>query len=310
MKVYDVCIVGGGPAALSTLSAIHSPYSLDGTTMTPAQQECVWRNIRKSPKKLSVCVIDSNTFWLESWNSNFKILGITHLRSPALAHPDLFDPNALLSFAIKNNREDELLESGCFEIKSLLALGQSQIGLWKLPSTRLFADFCFELAKSPDLPHDFVGRSYVSDITKHNEIFELTVQRKLIGETTLFAKTVVLATGMVGKPIVPSSLKLIPKWTFWNKPEQPAFLRGNLSYCSVIPNKKLTTLVMGGGLTAAQVALKELATRQNEPSTDEPKVLLVSRRPLVEQHFDINVDWFDLRTTNKCMADFYHLPME
>jgi len=67
---------------------------------------------------------------------------------------------------------------------------------------------------------------------------------------------------------------------------------------------------MGGGLTAAQVALKELATRQNEPSTDEPKVLLVSRRPLVEQHFDINVDWFDLRTTNKCMADFYHLPME
>ena len=32
--------------------------------------------------------------------------------------------------------------------------------------------------------------------------------------------------------------------------------------------------------------------------------------PLVEKHFDINVEWFDLRKTNKCMADFYQNPME
>ncbi|KAL3921503.1 MAG: hypothetical protein SGARI_006665 [Bacillariaceae sp.] len=60
-------------------------------------------------------------------------------------------------------------------------------------------------------------------------------------------------------------------------------------------------MVVGGGLTAVQVALQELKKRN--------RVILVSKRPLAEKHFDINVEWFDMRTTNKCMADFYNNSM-
>lgn len=46
-------------------------------------------------------------------------LGIRFLRSPAIAHPDHFDMRALLAYAIANNREDELIESGCSEIRKV-----------------------------------------------------------------------------------------------------------------------------------------------------------------------------------------------
>jgi hypothetical protein len=92
------------------------------STGTPSQQERVLRHFKNSTHKQKVCIIDGDSTWLESWPRTFARLSIQHLRSPALAHPD---PHALLSYAIRNNWEDELLESGCFDINSLLALGQS-----------------------------------------------------------------------------------------------------------------------------------------------------------------------------------------
>jgi hypothetical protein len=66
-------------------------------------------------------------------------------------------------------------------------------------------------------------------------------------------------------------------------------------------------LVVGGGLTAIQVALQEVKINNSKHGS----VILCSRRPLVSQHFDISVDWFNHRKTNKCMADlFYDRPIK
>ena len=65
-EVFTVAIIGGGPHALAALAALH-----DG----PSAFEKVG----------TVCVIDPNSHFMESWNSRFDALEITHLRSPAFA---------------------------------------------------------------------------------------------------------------------------------------------------------------------------------------------------------------------------------
>lgn len=71
IKQYDTCIIGGGPAGLATLSAIHEPYSVD--TMNEMQ----WGNaatklgkMGKSEKK--ICEVDPNEEWLGGWSDNFS----------------------------------------------------------------------------------------------------------------------------------------------------------------------------------------------------------------------------------------------
>ncbi|KAG7371320.1 L-lysine 6-monooxygenase NADPH-requiring [Nitzschia inconspicua] len=299
-QVFDVCIIGAGPAGLATLSALQSPYSLDSNISDSQKERAVKSLKQQQGKKMSqerrICVIDPSNGWLSSWKSNFERLEIQFLRSPALAHPDMFDPHALLSYAVQHGREDELLESGCGDIKKLLALGQSQIGLWKLPSTKLFVDFCLDLAK--ELDHTFVGNTTVVSIQKNSrDVFELGLSNGKVVQ----AESVVLATGAIGKPIVPVGIQGCPCWRHWT--QAPKIMDEN------DPNRyNLPVMVVGGGLTAVQVALNEL--RRAKASSNSPSVILVSNRPLVEKHFDIDIAWFDLRTTNKCIADFYHNPME
>jgi L-lysine 6-monooxygenase (NADPH-requiring) len=298
-QMYDVCIIGAGPSGLATLSALHSPYSLEGGTMTESQKERALKSLKQHSPKKRICVVDGAARWLDSWQTNFERLSIQYLRSPALAHPDMFDPHALLSYAVQHGREDELLESGCGDMKKLLPLGQSQIGLWKLPSTKLFVDFCLDLAK--DLPHTFVGNTTVMDIVRKSKSnFRLILSNGMEIETG----SVVLATGTVGNPITPHGLQDCPHWRHWTQSSE-----GDEHICGSDTNG--TVMVVGGGLTAVQVALNELRrTKLPSKGNDGPCVVLVSKRPLVEKHFDIDVEWFDLRKTNKCVADFYHFPME
>jgi hypothetical protein len=72
----DVCIIGAGPAALATLSAIHEPYTLD--SMTPNQVNSASESLRSNknnkgvgPSAKKVCVVDPSGGWLGRWNDNF-----------------------------------------------------------------------------------------------------------------------------------------------------------------------------------------------------------------------------------------------
>lgn len=304
-RVFDVCIIGAGPAGLATLSALHSPYSIDNSTMSIIQQERALKTLRRQqrqgrqvPKK-RICVVDRSNSWLDAWQNNFDRLSIEYLRSPALAHPDLFDPHALLSFAVRHGRENELLESGCGDMKKIFELGQSQIGLWKLPSTKLFVDFCLELAK--ELPHSFIGHAMV-DLEK----VSISRFRLVLSDGTFIdTKAVVLAVGTTGRPIVPSGIQNHPHVRQWTQLPTSTMSQA----ASPQGQDNLPTMVVGGGLTAVQVALKELNRWKPSPGRQDCRVILVSKRPLVEKHFDIDIKWFDLRKANKCVADFYHHTM-
>jgi hypothetical protein len=81
-EVFDVCVIRGG---------VHSPYSLDGSTITPSQQERVLKHFKNSTHMQKVCVIDGDSAWLESWQRYFASLSIQHLR-PARHPTSFFSP--------------------------------------------------------------------------------------------------------------------------------------------------------------------------------------------------------------------------
>lgn len=303
---YDVCIVGAGPAALACLSAIQEPFSIDSLTEHQINRAERVLSASDSSRHRKVCVVDPHSSFMAGWKSRFEALRIPFLRSPALAHPSLFDQNALLAYAVATGREDELYESGCSQLRSLLALGQSQIGLWKLPSTSLFNSFCEATLKS--LSHDYIQGSIV-DICKRGSVFHL----QAASGRKITARAVILGMGTVGCPVVPLGIRNAPNvysWTDMDMVEKKGSnekdgvglkLETSRSSADCKSNcEKKTVLVIGGGLTAVQAALR---LAQSDTS---PKVILCSRRPLVTRHFDLPMDWFDRRTATKCQADFYH----
>ncbi|KAI2489865.1 L-lysine 6-monooxygenase (NADPH-requiring) [Fragilaria crotonensis] len=304
---FDVVIVGSGPAGLACLSGIQEQYSYD--TLTEAQKLRAEKHCpcgaRKKKKKQRVAVIDPSPQWMTQWRQHFSTLGITVLRSPALAHPDLFDSNALLAFATRHGRSSELIESGCGDMASLIPLGQTQVGLWKLPTASLFLDFCDDMTKR--LPHGYICDSVVdiskeSDNDEDEEFFHVMLESgNFVG-----AKAVILATGVVGYPSIPDGLKNAPNVISWTQLD--SLLLSNQRNPKNQTTKPITrVLVVGGGLTAVQAALKCCSSSGSSSSGNTRMVVtLCSRRPLTERHFDLSLDWFDWRSSTKCMADFYN----
>jgi lysine/ornithine N-monooxygenase len=227
---------------------------------------------------------------MKGWREQFAALDISILRSPALAHPDMFDQYALLAYAETHGRSHELIESGCFDLKEL-PLAQSQIGLWKLPTLKLFLDFCSDLQKR--LQHDFIQEKVV-DINQHkkNGMYDVL----LAGGKIVKASNVVLAMGSVGVPNVPDGVKNLPN----NRIVPWRQLEHALKDTTRDPKLWNRVLVIGGGLTAVQAVQKLRSYGENQ------HVTICSRRPLAERHFDLKVEWFDQRSRNKCLSDFYH----
>ena len=173
----------------------------------------------------------------------------------------------------------------------MFGLGETQVGLWKLPSTELFRDFCVHLAKQ--LKHDFV-KGMAVDLTRNDdnndgaEDDESYYTVTLADGSEITCKYVVLALGPTGTPVTPSKLCNVPKDRLIQWPRMKEHLNSH--------HKRV--LVVGGGLTAVQVAQYCLRSGR--------KVVLCSRRPLVERHFDIDTCWFDKRSANLQIAEFYH----
>ena len=314
MKSYDVCIIGSGPAGLAALSAIREDYSIDMLTHTQIQRASSL--IRKNKKKQKrICVIDPSPQWLDQWEKNFKTLDITFLRSPSVAHCSYFDENALLAYAIHEGRDDELLESGCSNIKSLKGTIKPDVGLWRLPSTKLFLDFSRSMAEF--LQHDYIqGR--VLDIEKSEKddddsdegpTYHISTDNNY--HNTISAKAVILATGSVGQPIIPKALKRISSERNQPEMETPIFHWTDLDHAidtvDKMENSKRRIMVVGGGLTAVQTAQKIVRTFKQKSEVSVPGlVTLCSRKKLVERHFDIPVKWFDEREANLHQSQFFH----
>ena len=174
----DVVIVGGGPHALAALASLN-----EGSR---------------------VAVIDPGSHFMQSWNTRFDALEISHLRSPAIAHPVAFDPTALVDFAIDKGRTSELIDapvSGSWIVSTDI---DREKWLKALPSSALFRDFCSSLAAK--LPHRFCSGTATS-VSKDSETGEFRVHYKTTvdkREHVVPARAVILATGPVGKWNIPA----------------------------------------------------------------------------------------------------------
>ncbi|CAK9100707.1 Hypothetical protein (Fragment) [Durusdinium trenchii] len=286
-ETFDVCIVGAGPGGLAALSAMTEPYSLDQLSRDQwnrvAHVDLKHRKDRIPPK---VCVVDPGG-WLSTWHARFKALQIQWLRSPVGAHPDIFDMHSLLAFATRTERCDELLDSGAVnaDLRSLPEAGQ---GLWNLPSNELFEQFCGDLAAR--LPHSFIHGEVTS---VEGDDGDFTVFLK--DGQPILAQTVILALGVPGPAAFPGALAPVPEHLMFHSDFECGARLQELS-------GKKRVLVIGGGLTAVQVA--QLALKK------DCEVVLLSRRPLTTRHFDIGERWFDRRRANVHHYEFFQKPME
>ena len=111
--------------------------------------------------------------------------------------------------------------------------------------------------------------------------------------------------GAVGSPSFPTGLEDVPKTRIMHWKQ----LDVSQPRTKGIPSHWKNILVVGGGLTAVQVA--QLALKQtNGGSSAARKVVLCSRRAIVEKHLDIGLAWVDRRQAQKCQSDFYHQPLQ
>jgi hypothetical protein len=226
-KIFDVAIIGAGPHGLAVLSALQNPHSdLNDERLRWIQK---YRQ-HQAHRSLKVCVIDPEGSWLSAWQRQFSLLGITTLRSPALAHPDAFSLHSLLEFACRSGRLQELtalnLEDGSC-LKGLPELGEQ---LFDLPSASLFFDFCQQLAVS--LPHKCIRGQVlkIENVVQPTSVVDSKTKKKslkkkqkkikgkkeaalaklhLDGNRVVVTKCVVLAVGSVGKPNIPPAFQSI-----------------------------------------------------------------------------------------------------
>ena len=250
------------------------------------------RNDDTSAHRLDIKVLDSSgPNWLHSWITNFAALGISHLRSPMFFHPCPRDRDGLLAFAQETGRCDECVEIANCVGKSMskhrrkkrVAKGQGVGGGsaakygpvleiderdrkdYYTPSAEVFCDYCRDVVERYGL-EDSVEEAKVASIdcgTYDEEIglhHEDDPAARLFKVMTAdgdirFAKVVVLAIGAGGKPNMPRQLSAAEKEGACHSTQLPKqrFLAPRVVQ-KIGKRVPTTVMVVGGGLTAAQIA--------------------------------------------------------
>lgn len=230
----------------------------------------------------TVCVMDPGQHFLEDWHTRFDALEIPHLRSPAFAHPRAYEPQALMNFAVSQNRTNELLNIPVVT-KRLGAEGviAQQPLLYALPTSALFRDFCASL--EAELQHRWV-RGQAEQVLKDPGTGKFRVRyTNASGEGWVVADAVVLATGPKGQRNIPAPFRPVVDSGCVTHTED--FLSNGKSIASMATqlagdSGSARLLVIGGGLTAAQAALAGVVAGS--------RVVLRSRRPLTTRAYDLS----------------------
>ena len=202
-----------------------------------------------TPERLRI--VDPGDRLLERWRICAATVGMTRLRSPSVHHLDL-NPSSLSSFAARRRRRDS----------------KPFAGAYARPSLALFnahSDHVMETFGLPDL--------HIQDRATRGSVDCDGVEVLLSSGRTMAARNVVLAVGG------------------GEQPEWPNWASRSLSGVHHVfdlgfdgwPSSTETVAVVGGGLSAAQTALR--LKREGH------HVHLVSRHALREHQFDSDSGW-------------------
>ncbi len=203
-----------------------------------------------APSRLGI--LDPEEQLLDCWRTFTAVTGMSHLRSPGVHHLDL-EPFSLIRFAgQRRHRTPGLLR-----------------GRYKLPALDLFNAHCDRVIERYSLAGAHV-RDHAKCLEPQDDHVRVTTRR---GQQ-IEARRVVLAIGAGGQPAWPS-------WA----PRGEAYVHHVFDR---VKNKELSPtegclLVVGGGISAAQVALRFVAQGR--------KVCLVVRHPLRVHRFDSDPGW-------------------
>lgn len=269
-EIYDILIIGAGPCGLAvaarlseeTPSALftdseHQRYHwMKKAAFQNSKAQKVSRRSHTASdrliigatnpqtKQLKMKVLDaSSDTWMHSWDTKFKELGISHLRSPMFFHPDPRDRDGLLGFVYKEGMEGELMEignvvgkglskyqrkmkvknryvfrTGEFSMSFLLIilsdrrkqeinyLDERDRNDYFRPSQALFKNFCKDITARYSI-EDIVEKSEVKHISYGASTFPSSMANMFTINTSTGIKRsriVIFAAGAALKPTLPS----------------------------------------------------------------------------------------------------------
>lgn len=245
----------------------------------------------------SSLVVDAHGDWMSSWKRNFQNIGITKLRSLMNAHADPYDHRSMEYFAESNKRGHDLVT-----LKSLSQRDDKFRGPYQVPTTKLFHDFHDLLIKGYGID-SLVQKGFVRSInpvqnsrnTKEG-LFEVKID---YGDKikTFVTKRVVCALGPnFNKDQMWWEREINHKMSNISDNHNPKILSAD----EIVPwletherdckkkehgEKPMRLLVVGGGITSAQLALKAKKSPWCE------SVTFIQRSMSLSRHFDVENHW-------------------
>lgn len=286
-----MAVIGAGPCALAVVARLVRDARAAGLD----ERELLSRT----------AVLDPAGAWLAAWHEKLAVQRVRTLRSPSFVHPHpsrVID-DALRAFAAACGREHELTP--------LDAAGHRG---WATPSVGLFSAFCASIVQEHGLDA-LVRRATAVGVRRDGAGAVL----ELADGSELRARFVVLALGAAAEPVIPSWARALGKGGggagagearvvhlgAMRAEQRPgadrgcavvlirgavlgllSLLLGGLGVPPQLARARRRLLIVGGGLSAAQLAL-----RATDASAGWAEVVLCARAPLAVRPFDVGAAW-------------------
>ncbi|KAH6895983.1 hypothetical protein B0T10DRAFT_479255 [Thelonectria olida] len=339
--VYDVLIVGAGPAGLSVAARLreHTPAALftdeehrryhwigkygKKVTLKHVKSGKISNGQTARPEYKMLVLDATEGHWMGRWNKLFKMYDISHLRSPMLWHVDPQDRDALLAHAWANDREDEMIEiRNCVgkEIskhakKTLrhkpcggkqsarIAINLRERNDYHTPSTPLFHDHCKSVFDRYKLANNTVCKESVKHID-YGVVKRISIDdEKLFTVTSNKVRRYARAVVLAVGPANTAQIPRIPGMpSVETLPQTCHSMHIPVFPAPVVQGRILARRPTNVLIVGGGLTSAQLADLAIRKGVT--KVWHIMRGPLRLKHFDVDLEWMG-KYKNAEQARFY-----